>query len=140
MTTTKTTGTGATQRTDVVVRAVADLLPFPSTLDADMGGTFYLQIDLGNRGGQDDPHDRAGIEPDSDQPVWWIDINGGEYTLTSEHGIDTDPTIVAQWIGDQAVAAGCPAATRSEPTQEGTNHDHDGSHGRARGRRERGRG
>jgi hypothetical protein len=106
-----TTNTDTTQRTDDVVRAVADLLPFRTTLDADMGGTWYLQIDLGNRGGQDDPHDRAGIEPDSDEPVWWIDIGGGERTFVSEFGIDTAPAMVARWIADEARAAGCPAAT-----------------------------
>lgn len=108
--TTSTTNTDSTQHTDDVVRAVANLLPFHTTLDADMGGTWYLQIDLGNRGGEDDPHDRAGIEPDSDQPVWWIDINGGERTFISEYGIDTNPTIVARWIANQATTAGCPAA------------------------------
>ena len=111
MTSTRTTDTGTTRHTDDIVRAVADLLPFPTTLDADMGGTFYLQIDLGNRGGEDDSHDRAGIEPDSDPPVWWIDIDGGEHTFVSGHGIDADPAIVAQWIAEQAHAAGCPAAT-----------------------------
>lgn len=109
--TTNTPNTDSTQHTDDVVRAVANLLPFPTTLDADMGGTWYLQIDLGNRGGQDDPHDRAGIEPDSDQPVWWIDIDGGEHTFISDHNIETAPAVVAQWIADQARAAGCPATT-----------------------------
>lgn len=46
--TTSTTNTGTIQHTNDAVRAVADRLPFPTTLDADMGGTFYLQIDPGN--------------------------------------------------------------------------------------------
>lgn len=36
---------------DAHVQRVAAVLPFPVELDADMGGTFALQIDLGQRGG-----------------------------------------------------------------------------------------
>jgi hypothetical protein len=60
---------------DAHVQQVAVLLPFPVQLDADMGGTFTLQIDLGRRGGVDDPHDTAGIDPD--EPRWWVDVEGG---------------------------------------------------------------
>ena len=49
---------------DAHVKQVAALLPFPVELDADMGGAFVLQIDLGQRGGVDDPHDTAGIDHD----------------------------------------------------------------------------
>lgn len=47
------------------VREVAAHLPFPVELDADIGGTFALQIDLGRRGQTDDPRDTAGIDPDT---------------------------------------------------------------------------
>ncbi|NYF16499.1 hypothetical protein HDC37_001324 [Microbacterium sp. AK009] len=90
------------------VEQVAALLPFPVELDADMGGTFALQIDLGQRGGVDDPHDTAGIDPDN--PRWWIDIEGGEKTLISDYGLDEDPASVASWIARVAREECCPAA------------------------------
>lgn len=93
------------------VEQVAALLPFPVELDADMGGTFALQIDLGQRGGVDDPHDTAGIDPDN--PHWWIDIEGGENTSISDFGLNADPAVVASWIARTALAAGCPATTAS---------------------------
>ncbi|TIH26668.1 hypothetical protein [Subtercola vilae] len=98
-------------KVDEAARAVAALLPFPAPLEADMGGTFTFQIDLGCRGGQDDPHDMVGIDPDYEPLVWMIDINGGEYQITAPHDLDTDPATVAQWITEHARAARCPAAT-----------------------------
>lgn len=96
------------------VQRVAALLPFPVELDADMGGTFALQIDLGQRGGADDPHDTAGIDPDD--PRWWIDIEGGERTYVSNLGLDADPAAVASWITRTALKEQCPA-TASGPEQ-----------------------
>lgn len=93
---------------DARVQQVAALLPFPVQLDADMGGTFVLQIDLGRRGGVDDPHDTAGIDPDD--PRWWVDIEGGERTYISELGLDADPQAVADWIATTAHQQQCPAA------------------------------
>lgn len=93
---------------DAHVQRVAALLPFPVELDADMGGTFALQIDLGQRGGADDPHDTAGIDPDD--PRWWVDIDGGERTYVSNFGIDADPAAVASWIARTAREERCPAA------------------------------
>ncbi|WP_374008492.1 hypothetical protein [Leifsonia sp. LS-T14] len=77
-------------------------------LDADMGGTFVLQIDLGRRGGVDDPHDTAGIDPDD--PRWWVDIEGGERTFISDLGLDANPQAVADWIATTAHQQQCPAA------------------------------
>lgn len=51
---------------DEHTQQVAALLPFPVELDADMGGTWALHIDLGRRGGADDPPDTAGVDPDPD--------------------------------------------------------------------------
>lgn len=93
---------------DAHVKQVAALLPFPVELDADMGGTFALQIDLGQRGGVDDPHDTAGIDPDD--PQWWIDIEGGRKTFVSDFGLDADPVAVASWIAHTAREEDCPAA------------------------------
>lgn len=90
------------------VQQVAALLPFPVKLDADMGATFALQIDLGRRGGVDDPHDTAGIDPDN--PRWWIDIEGGERTYISDLGLDAELQAVADWISTTAQQEQCPAA------------------------------
>ena len=87
-----------TTAVDELVKQVAALLPFPVQLTADMGGTFALQIDLGNRGGQDDPHDTAGIDPDEPAPRWWVDIEGGTKTYVSNLGLATDPATAAAWI------------------------------------------
>lgn len=98
---------------DTNVRDVARRLPFPVTLDADMGGTFQLQIDLGRRGGPDDPHDTAGI--DDETGVWWVDIEGGHKSIISTHTIDAPPATVADWIARTARAEGSPAAQRRAP-------------------------
>lgn len=90
---------------------VAALLPFPVRLDAEMGGTWALFIDLGCRGGQDDPHDTAGVDPDPDNGnlEWWIDIDGGYETVISEYTIHSDPAAVAAWITEQAYQFDSPA-------------------------------
>jgi hypothetical protein len=76
-----------------------------------MGGTLALQIDLGNRGGIDDPHDTAGIDPDDTTgPHWWLDIEGGQRTLVSDLGLDVAPAAIAEWIATTARAEQCPAA------------------------------
>jgi len=96
---------------DELVKRVAARLPFPVGLEADMGGTFVLQIDLGTRGGTDDPPDTAGIDgPDS---VWWLDIEGGSRTLISDLGFDAGVDVVAEWIATMARAERCPAAQRA---------------------------
>ena len=97
------------------VRDVAAHLPFPVELDADMGGTFTLQIDLGRRGRTDDPRDTAGIDPEPDSR-WWLDIEGGMKTHISDFGVDANPTEVAAWVADTARAEGCPAAVATVRT------------------------
>ncbi|SDG78902.1 hypothetical protein [Microbacterium pygmaeum] len=101
---------------DARVQQIAALLPFPVQLDADMGGTFVLQIDLGLRGGVDDPHDTAGIDPD--YPRWWVDIEGGERTYISDLGLDADPPAVADWIATTAQRQQCPAARGADNARE----------------------
>lgn len=93
------------------VRDVAEHLPFPVELDADMGGTFTLQIDLGRRGRTDDPRDTAGIDPEPDSR-WWLDIEGGMKTHISQFGVDANPADVAS----TARAEGCPAAVAAART------------------------
>jgi hypothetical protein len=103
---------------DAHTLAVAALMPFPVEVEADMGGTFALHIALGSRGNPDDPHDVAGVDPDPDNGplAWWFDIDGGRESIPFEHTTDTDPTVVARWITEQARRAHSPAAERSFST------------------------
>lgn len=98
------------EQVDDQVKRVAPLLPFRVDLDADMAGTFVLQIDLGARGGVDDPHDTAGIDPGDDAARWWVDIEGGRKSLISDLGLDAAPETVAAWIAKTAEDERCPAA------------------------------
>lgn len=100
---------------DAAVREVAARLPFPVELAADMGGTFALQIDLGQRGKTDDPRDTAGIDPESNSR-WWLDIEGGIKTHVSDLGSEADPAAVAAWITETARAERCPAAVNAART------------------------
>jgi len=95
---------------DRQARLVAAHLPFSAELDADMGGTFALQIDLGRRGGPDDPRDSAGIDPEP-EATWWLDVEGGRETIVSDLRLDAEPAVVADWIAGEARRAGSPAAT-----------------------------
>lgn len=101
---------------DDQVRRVAAHLPFPVSLEedleADMGGTFTLQIELGRRGGPDDPPDRAGIDPGVGE-VWWFDVEGGRESILSTFSADADPVDVARWITDEARRAGSPAVAKA---------------------------
>lgn len=101
-----------TTTVDELVKKVAALLPFSVQLEADMGGTFTLQIDLGRRGRVNDPHDTAGIDPDD--PRWWLDIEGGKRTYISDLGLDTDTREVADWIATTALQQQCPAAVDAD--------------------------
>lgn len=93
-----------------LTRAVAAQLPFPVDLDVDMSYMGVLSIDLGRRGGVDDPPDTASIDFDVEPVVWMLDIEGGRETIASELGPDADTAVVAEWIADQARRAGSPAA------------------------------
>jgi len=99
-------------KVDAHVKLVAAALPFPVELDADMGGSFTLFIDLGTRGDQDDPADTAGIDPDDDTATWWINFPEEDRVEISEFTIDTAPLEVAAWIAHEAAKAGSPAAGR----------------------------
>lgn len=109
-TTEKTTTDPDIRELNAHVTDVASHLDFPVELDADMGGTFVLQIDLGTRGEVDDPNDRAGIDPtDAHNSFWWLDIEGGTKTIVSNLGIHDDPAEIAAWISIHARAENCPA-------------------------------
>lgn len=97
------------ERVDEHVAAVAELLPFPAALDADMGGLNVLQINLGCRSDdQNDPHDRAGIDPHEPRATWWIETAGGTDFEDSHLPATTPPAHVAQWITTRATHLGCP--------------------------------
>lgn len=85
---------------DQLVDDVAQLLPFPTTVDADMGGTWANQIYFGDQ--IDDstgrPTNRAGIDPDDEDPVWWLDFDLGARQIISDLGPATSATDVATWI------------------------------------------
>lgn len=99
------------ERVDEHVATVAEALPFPVELEADMGDLSVLQIDLGCRtDDEDDPHDRAGIDPHEPRATWWIEIAGGNDFEDSHLPATTPPALIAQWITARATHLGCPAA------------------------------
>ena len=65
---------------------VAQLLPFPVELDADVGYTGALFIDLQRRGGDDDPPDTACIDAEVQPVVWAFDVEGGRQAVVSDFG------------------------------------------------------
>jgi len=97
------------ERVDSIVKEVAARLPFPVELMADMGGPSMLQIDLGRRGGPDDPPDTASIDPTVKPVLWMLDVEGGRETIASPYGLDADASDVAHWIGFEAARVGSPA-------------------------------
>ncbi|MBN9216228.1 MAG: hypothetical protein J0J04_15745 [Microbacterium sp.] len=100
------------ERVDALVKKVAQLLPFPVSLEADMGGEFVLQINLGGTA-EDEPTNRAGIDPESTTtPVWWIDL-AVERQEISTLTLDAAPSRVADWIVATAAAHGLDAGVRS---------------------------
>lgn len=92
-----------------LVLSVAKLLPFPVELDADMGYTGALFIDLGRRGGDEDPPDTASIDAEVQPVVWVFDVEGGRQTVVSGFGPTADPGEVARWIATEALRAQSPA-------------------------------
>lgn len=84
-------------RINALIHDVANLLPFPVTIDEEMGGTGALQINLGGTQ-PDDPTNRVGIDPDSDTtPTWWIDLATKRQIISQLTLVDS-PTNIAAWI------------------------------------------
>lgn len=112
------------EKLDEHVRAVAALLPFPVEMEADMGGTFTLQIDLGTREGEDDPSDRAGIDPDDPRARWWIETHDSAdpYVEIAQLDAYSSPAAVADWLTGRALALACPiaVATQARPAEWAT--------------------
>ena len=104
------------ERVDEHVTTVAAALPFPVTLEADMGGLNVLQIDLGSRtNDEDDPHDRAGIDPHEPRATWWIETAEGADFEDSHLPATTPPEHIAQWITARATRLHCPATRHLPP-------------------------
>ena len=100
------------ERIDNHVTTVAGLLPFPVEVEAEMGGTFTLQILLGTRTPGAAP-DRAGINPHVLRATWWIETADGENSEDSGIPATADPALIAYWLTQRANALGCPAAAQS---------------------------
>jgi len=100
---------------DDVTRNVARLLPFPVELEVDMSYTGALYIDLGRRGGNDDPPDTASIDGEVQPVVWALDVEGGRETLLSNFGPTSNPVDVARWITAEARRLGSPASNAKAP-------------------------
>lgn len=98
------------ERNELITRAVAELLPFAVELEVDMAYPDVISIELGRRGGPDDPPDSASIDLSQEPTVWTFDIEGGMETIASDLGPDSDPVVVAAWIARQARLAGSPSA------------------------------
>lgn len=94
---------------DTAMRTVATYLPFPVKLEADMGGTFTLHLNLGIRGNDDDPSDTVSIDPEDAAQEWYFDVEGGVQTVASGLNINARPERVARWIVEQARQFNSPA-------------------------------
>lgn len=99
----------AQDEADEIVREVAALLPFAVELDAIMGYTGALFIDLGRRGGVDDPPDTAGIDLEVEPVVWMFDVEGGRETIASDLDRSASAEEVARWIAAEAQRFDSPA-------------------------------
>lgn len=97
----------STDEVDKLVTQVAELLPFPTTLDADMGYGWTLQIYFGEETMESTgrPLHRAGIDADDEDAVWWIDYDGGDRQDISQLGGYTTPKRVAAWIAERVIEA-----------------------------------
>lgn len=103
-------GDGVTKGIDALVRRVVDLIPFDVEVFVDMAGPDVLQIDLGRRGGVDDPPDSVALDPHVEPVRWTIDVEGGRATFVSDFGVDARPEDVASWVVQFATEQGSPAA------------------------------
>ncbi|SEB29745.1 hypothetical protein [Arthrobacter woluwensis] len=84
---------------DQLVRIVAELLPIPTALDADMD-YGALQIYLGEETDESTgrPFTRAGIDPEDPTTVWWLDFEAGGRQKFSTLDATASPQEVAEWI------------------------------------------
>ncbi|MFC3399347.1 hypothetical protein ACFOEP_13100 [Microbacterium amylolyticum] len=91
------------------VAEVASRMPFGKTFIEDYA-EGVLQIDLGATG-EDEGHDRAGIDGTGPEYRWWVETPYGDRQEWSDLGFDADPTEVATWVTRQALTLNSPAAT-----------------------------
>lgn len=84
---------------DQLVRNVAELLPFPTVLDADMDFgalQIYVGEDIDESTGR--PFTRAGIDPEDPTTVWWLDFEAGGRQLFSTLDATASVEAVVEWI------------------------------------------
>lgn len=84
---------------DQLVHAVAELIPFPTVLDADMDYgalQIYLGEDLDESTGR--PFTRAGIDPEDPTTVWWLDFEAGGRQKFSALDATASVREAAAWI------------------------------------------
>lgn len=88
---------------DELVRDVAQRLPFPAVLDADMD-YGALQIYLGEETDESTgrPFTRAGIDPEEPATVWWLDLEAGGRQKFSTLDATASVQDVAEWIAANA--------------------------------------
>lgn len=88
---------------DQLVRNVAELLPIPTVLDADMD-YGALQIYLGEETDESTgrPFTRAGIDPEDSTAVWWLDFEAGGRQKFSTLDATASAEAVVEWITDNA--------------------------------------
>jgi len=95
---------------DDLVQNVAARLRFAATVEADMGGTFALQIHLTSNHAGDTTAIRAGIDPHDPTATWWIEDTRNDQVEESTLTPTANPAHVARWLTHQAAALGHPAA------------------------------
>ncbi|PSS43106.1 hypothetical protein C6401_13730 [Arthrobacter woluwensis] len=88
---------------DHLVRIVAELLPIPTVLDADMD-YGALQIYLGEETDESTgrPFTRAGIDPEDPTTVWWLDFEAGGRQKFSTLDATASAEDVVEWISAHA--------------------------------------
>ncbi|PPG94298.1 hypothetical protein [Rathayibacter rathayi] len=102
-------GSTSQDEADEIMREIVALLPFAVELDAVMGYTGALFIDLGRRGSVDDPPDTAGIDLEVEPVVWMFDVEGGRETIASNLDRFASAEEVARWIAAEAQRFDSPA-------------------------------
>lgn len=96
---------------DTLIRTVTALLPFPTEIHTDMGAdTWEPQIYFGptdTNNGSGLPAHRAGIDRDSNRPVWWIDLDDGTRTiLLNDLTLEDAATVAARIIASTSGPCG----------------------------------
>lgn len=106
---------------DTLIHTVAEMLPFPTEIHTDMGAdTWEPQIYFGptnTNNGSGLPAHRAGIDLDSNRPVWWIDLDDGTRTiLLTDLTLEDAATVAARIIASCRQCLTPPITSLTEET------------------------